>query len=183
LCDHNLEKPPYEKEMMAILHTMGTWNPYLIGRNFHINIDHHSLKYFLEQWLSSLEKHKWLTKILGYYYKIIYKNGKENVVFDALSRIFEEDMSLFSLSSPSPRWIDEAQKEWIENDTLRKLVQWPPLEPNPPKFSYTWKQDTLWYKGHIFLEKYSTLKQQILTSIVSHSGFHKTYEITKHSFF
>jgi hypothetical protein len=115
LCDHNLGKSTYEKEMMAILHAVETWCPYLIGRHFQIKTNHHSLKYFLEQWLSSLEKHKWVTKMLGYDYEIIYKKGKENVVVDALSKQFKEDGSLFSLSLPSPRWLKEAHKEWLEN--------------------------------------------------------------------
>jgi hypothetical protein len=86
LCDCNLGKSIDEKEMMAIIHVVKTWHPYLIGMCFHIKIDHHSLKYFLEQWFSSLEQHKWVTKMLGYDYEIIYKKGKENVVANALSR-------------------------------------------------------------------------------------------------
>jgi len=31
LCDHNLGESTYEKEMMAILHTIEAWHPYLIG--------------------------------------------------------------------------------------------------------------------------------------------------------
>ena len=41
---------------------------------------------------------KWVTKIFGYDYEIFYKKGKENVVVDALSRKYEEEGSLFSLS-------------------------------------------------------------------------------------
>ena len=44
----NLHKPIYEKEMMAILYELKKWNPYIIGRNFKVKIDHNSLKYFLE---------------------------------------------------------------------------------------------------------------------------------------
>lgn len=58
----------YEKEMMAILHAIDTWRPYLIGCHLQIKIDHHSLKYFLEQCFSSLEQHKWVTKMLEYDY-------------------------------------------------------------------------------------------------------------------
>ena len=68
LCDHNLGKSTYEKEMMAILHVVDTWWPYHLGCHFKIKIDHHSLKYFMEQCLSSHEKHKWVTKMLGYDY-------------------------------------------------------------------------------------------------------------------
>jgi hypothetical protein len=32
----DLHKPIYEKEMMAILHALKKWNPYLIGRNFKV---------------------------------------------------------------------------------------------------------------------------------------------------
>jgi hypothetical protein len=72
--------------MMAILHALKKWHPYLIGRNFKVKIDHDSLKYFLEQRLSLEEQHKWVTKILGYDFEILYKRGKKNVVADALSR-------------------------------------------------------------------------------------------------
>jgi hypothetical protein len=107
LSGHNLGKSTYEKEMMAILHVVHTWRPYLLGHHFQIKTDHHSLKYFLEQRLSSPEQNKWLTKMLGYDYEIIYKKGKDNVVADALSRQYEDEGSLFSLSLPIPHWIDE----------------------------------------------------------------------------
>jgi hypothetical protein len=38
--------------------------------------------------------------MLGYDYEIIYNKGKENVLFDALFRQFEEDGPLFVLSLP-----------------------------------------------------------------------------------
>ena len=69
---------------MEILHALKQWHPYLIGRHFKVKTDHESLKYFLEQILSLEEKHKWVTKMLGYYFEIIYKKGKKNVVVDAL---------------------------------------------------------------------------------------------------
>jgi len=56
---------------MAILHAVETWRPYLLGQRFQIRTDHHSLKYFLEQRLSSPQQNKWLAKMLGYDYEII----------------------------------------------------------------------------------------------------------------
>ena len=50
-----LQKPIYEKEMLAILHALKKLWPYLMGRHLKVNIDHDSLKYFLEQRLSSEE--------------------------------------------------------------------------------------------------------------------------------
>jgi hypothetical protein len=89
-----LQKPIYEKEMMEILHALKKLLHCLIGRHFKVKIDHDSLKYFLEQILSSKEQHKWVTKMLGYDFEIIYKKGKQNVVEDALSRK-DEDVEAF----------------------------------------------------------------------------------------
>ena len=60
------------------------------GKTLQSKTDHDSLKYFLEQGLSSKEKYKWVTKMLGYDFEIIYKKWKLNVVADALSRKNEE---------------------------------------------------------------------------------------------
>jgi hypothetical protein len=51
-----LHKPIYEKEMMTILHALKKCRPYLIGSHFKVKTDHDSLKYFLEQRLSSEEQ-------------------------------------------------------------------------------------------------------------------------------
>jgi hypothetical protein len=49
--------------MMTILHALKKWRPYLIGRHFKVKTDHDSLKYFLEQILSSEEQQKWVLHI------------------------------------------------------------------------------------------------------------------------
>ena len=72
-----LHKAIYEKEMLAILHALKKWRPYLMGRHFKVKTDHDSLKYFLEQRLSSEEHQKWVTKMLGYDFEIIYKKGSK----------------------------------------------------------------------------------------------------------
>jgi hypothetical protein len=98
-------KPIYEKEMLPILHAIDLWRPYLLGQRFQIKTDHQSLEYFLEQRISSQEQQKWVTNLFGYDYEIIYKKGKDNVVADALSRKYEEEGSLFSLSFIVPDWL------------------------------------------------------------------------------
>jgi len=48
------------------------------------------LKFFIEQRISTPEQQKWVTKLLGYDYEIIYCKGKENVVANALSKKFKD---------------------------------------------------------------------------------------------
>jgi hypothetical protein len=71
LSERNMGKSIYEKEMLAILHVVDLWLPYLLGEHFQIKTDHQSLKYFLEQRISSPEQQKWVTKLFGYDYDII----------------------------------------------------------------------------------------------------------------
>jgi hypothetical protein len=86
------------------------WHPYLIGRNFKVKPNHCSLKYFLEQQLSSKEQQKWVTNMIGYEFKIIYKKGKNNIVAYALSRKEEETKgSLCAISFPHSDWVEEAR--------------------------------------------------------------------------
>jgi hypothetical protein len=120
----DLHKPIYEKEMMEILHVLNKWHPYLIGRHIKVKTDHDSLKYFLELRLSSKEQQKWVTNILGYYFEIIYKKGKKNVVVDALSRNDEDvEASLCAISIIQPNWIIEARDEWKNEENVWGLIQ------------------------------------------------------------
>jgi hypothetical protein len=140
LSERNLGKPIYEKEMLAILHAIELWHPYLLGKHFQIKTDHQSLKYFLEQRISSQEQQKWVTKLFGYDYEIIYKKGKNNVVVDALSREYEDKGSLFSLSFIVPDWLQSVRQEWLQDPKILHLIQQLQNEAlAPPR--YSWLQD------------------------------------------
>ena len=75
----------YEKEMLSIVKAIQKWRPYLFGRPFIVRTDHRSLKYLLEQRISTPAQTRWLPKLLGYDYVIEYKKGLENQGVDALS--------------------------------------------------------------------------------------------------
>ena len=60
----------------------------------------------MEQRLYSEEQQKWVTKMLGYDFEIIYKKGKQNVVVDALSRKDEDvEALLYAISIIQSDWI------------------------------------------------------------------------------
>jgi hypothetical protein len=184
----DLHKPIYEKEMMAILHALKKWRPYLIGRHFKVKTDHDSLKYFLEQRLSSEEQQKWVTKILGYDFEIVYKKGKQNVVANALSRK-DEDVEAFlcAISIIQPDWIIEARDEWKNDEKVWTLIE-RLQQDSGASDTFTWKNNSLWYKDRLYLCKNSQLKQKVLlelhtSPVGGHSGFLKTYHRVKKDFF
>jgi hypothetical protein len=122
LSERNMGKSIYEKEMLAILHVMDLWRPYLLGQRFQIKTDHQSVKYFLEQRISSPKQKKWVTKLFGYDYEIIYKKGKDNVVVDALSQKYEDEGSLSSLSFIVLDWLQAIRQEWLQDPKSSQLI-------------------------------------------------------------
>ena len=118
---------------------------------------------------------------MGYDFEIIDKKGKLNVVADALSRKNEEvEALLCAISIIQPDWITEARDVW----TLIQNLQQDPSTSD----TFSWKNDSLWYKDRLYLCKNSQLKQKILLELHTsplggHSGFLKTYHRVKKEFF
>nr|XP_027118736.1 uncharacterized protein LOC113735978 [Coffea arabica] len=82
----------YEKELLALVTAVTKWRHYLEGHHFIIHTDNQSLKYLLDQRITTPLQQKWLTKLLGLSYEIHYKKGKDNLAADALSRQGREEV-------------------------------------------------------------------------------------------
>ncbi|GJY38290.1 ty3-gypsy retrotransposon protein [Tanacetum coccineum] len=75
------------------------WRQYLLGRRFRIYTDHHSLKHILTQTIQTPQQQKWVTKLLGYDFEVLYKPSRENTVADVLSRV--DIPSMLAISYPT----------------------------------------------------------------------------------
>jgi hypothetical protein len=109
------------------------------------------------------------------------------VVVDALSQKYEEEGSLFSLSFIVPDWLQVVHQEWLQDPKISRLIQ-QLQEHSPASPGYSWHNNELHYKGHLYLRKQSQLKSMVLSELhasptTGHSGFTKTYERVKRSFF
>lgn len=76
LAERHLGLSTYEKELMAIIMVVQKWRFYLLGNKFIIKTDHEALKHLMELILTTMLQHKWLSKLLGYDYVVLYKKGK-----------------------------------------------------------------------------------------------------------
>ena len=47
----------YERELIGLVQSVRHWRPYLWGRRFLVRTDHYSLKYLLDQQLSTILQH------------------------------------------------------------------------------------------------------------------------------
>lgn len=111
----------YEKELLAIIMAVDKWRPYLQGHHFTIKSDHQSLKFFHDQRVTTLLQKKWLSKLMGLHYDIIYKKGSENIVADGLSRLpSSEEGSIQAISVTRPMWMTELEDSYKGDFLLRK---------------------------------------------------------------
>jgi hypothetical protein len=83
---HHATLAAYEHELIGLINAVWQWRPYRWMHPFVVRIDHHnSLKYLLDQILSTIPHHSWVSKLFGYQFTVEFKPGHLNGVVDALS--------------------------------------------------------------------------------------------------
>ena len=137
--------------------------------------------------LSSEEKQKWVTKMLGYDFEIIYKKGNKNGVVVALSRKDEDvEALLYAILIIQPDWIAEANDEWKNDEKIWIFIQ--KLQQDPSSsITFRWKDEILWYKDLLYIGKSFHLDKKVNFKFHSspigwNSGFLKNYHSVKEYF-
>ena len=62
----------YERELIGLVKAVRHWRPYVWARPFTIRTDHFALKFLLDQRLSTIPQHTWVSKLFGYDFKVEY---------------------------------------------------------------------------------------------------------------
>lgn len=113
-CHHKLSA--YERELIGLIQAVQHWRPYLWGRHFIARTDHYSLKYQLDQLLSTVPQHQWVNKLFGFDFAGEYRPGRLNTVADASHRDTEASpeatgaaAAAAALPGPSFTYIDDVR--------------------------------------------------------------------------
>ena len=83
----------YDKELFAVVHTLETWRPYLVG-NTHkttINTDHNNLTYFKAVWKLNRQQARWMQELAEFDFELRHVPGKKHIPADFLSWPFGEN--------------------------------------------------------------------------------------------
>lgn len=75
----------YDKELYALVRALETWQHYLWSKEFVIHTDQESSKHLKSQGKLNRRHARWVEFIEMFPYVIQYKQGKNNIVADALS--------------------------------------------------------------------------------------------------
>ncbi|XP_019184593.1 PREDICTED: uncharacterized protein LOC109179543 [Ipomoea nil] len=178
----------YEKECLSIINAVDKWRSYLIGRPFIIKTDHQSLKFLLEQKITTAMQQKGLTKLLGLNYTIQYKQGVGNCVANALSRKMEINQAEhLAISTVRPLWIEEVIKSYEEDDLASKVLTEQLITAEEASL-FTVVDGLIKYKGRLYIGQKGDLRSKLLlqlhnSPIGGHSGQQVTYHRLKQLFY
>lgn len=116
----------YEKEALAILHSVGKFRSNVYGRKMTILTDHQALVWFKSADLNTRVQ-KWRFKLSQYDYEIIYKPGKLNSNADTLSRNPPENKNVNVITRSQIKKQNKIKSNETPEPTLEQI--WPSNEP------------------------------------------------------
>lgn len=132
------------------LYSIDHWCPYLLHSEFIIRTDPRSLVHLDDQRPTTPWQHKALTKLLGLDYKIVYKQGRENRVADALSRTNHGDRhELEAVTVTVSPWVQTLQDSYSQDPDTQKLLQ--EFSMSSPSDHYSLVKGLIYFKGRIWV--------------------------------
>ncbi|XP_066374552.1 uncharacterized protein [Miscanthus floridulus] len=75
----------YERKLIRLVQVVRHWRPYLWDRRFLVHTDHYSLKFLLDQRLSMVLQHQWISKLFEFDFAVKYRPRCLQSIADALS--------------------------------------------------------------------------------------------------
>jgi len=173
----------YERELIGLVKAVKHWRPYLWARPFVVRTDHYSLKYLLDQRLSTIPQHTWVSKLFGYDFTVEYNPGKNNTVADALSRRDEDAVVTCAVSSPTFLLFDEFRREAEQLPEVITAKQ--QIEQGEASAAWTIVDGLVLHDGRIFVPMSSALWPQLLATAhgAGHEGIQKTLHRLRSSFY
>ncbi|KAK8957840.1 hypothetical protein KSP39_PZI000256 [Platanthera zijinensis] len=173
-------KSTYERELLAISTALEKWRQYLLGAPFIIRTDHQTFHHLTTQLLNSPTQQRFLSKLLGFDFKIEYKPGRLNAAADALSRLPETDHNLHMLQCSYVKCNNlDKLSEWNRTDRLAKKITRALQQDTGTKPNWTKADDNIFFKKVLYIPV-CPLRHQLIQEAhdarsSGHSGVKPTY--------
>jgi hypothetical protein len=196
--------PVHEQELLAVIHALKEWRHYLHGRKFKVITDHQSLRYLSTQPHLSPRQVRWSEFLQQFDYEMEYRQGKLNVVADALSRRTDLQLDPRGGNSSVPAHTTQLQlssiseavvtvsneleskvKAAYENDERCRNIL---LNPRQYHTHFTVRDGLIHCNQQLYIPNDAAIKTQLLREvhdipIGGHVGVTKTIDLLTRTFF
>ena len=175
----------YIRELYVITEAVKKWWHYLLGRKFTIYTDQRSIKHLLSQPIQTPDQQKWVTKLMGFDYDIVYKPGTANRVADALSRISLPSFGAITVSTQP--WLSSLRDHFASIAEGLQLLH--KIRPDLFAYSHYSVHDGLvYFKQRLYIPEATNLREMLLAEyhlspMGGHSGIKATLARLAASFY
>ena len=175
-----LNYPTYDKELYALVRALETWQHYLWPKEFVIHTDHESLKHLKGQGKLNKRHARWMEFIETFPYVIRYKQGKENVVADALSRRY----ALLTSLSTKLLGFEQVKEMYINDADFSDLYK----ACEKTSFGKFYKHDGYLFRENKLCVPNCSIRELLVREahgggLMGHFGVAKTLEVLHEHFF
>jgi hypothetical protein len=164
----------YERELIGLVQAVRHWRPYLWGQRFIVKTDHYSLKYLLDQRLTTIPQRHWVDKLLGFDFSVEYRSGATNVVTDALSRRDNEEGEVMAISAPRFDFIECLRHAQGTDPALVAIHD--EVRVGTRTAPWALVDGMVAFEGRLYIPPVSPLLQEIMAAVHNdgHEGIHRT---------
>lgn len=126
-----------------------------------------------------------MTRLMGLQFRVVYRNDKENLAADALSRV-SHLMAQQAVSEVKPIWVQEILNAYATDTRAQQLLAQLAVQ-SPDEHDCCLEQGIIKHHGKVWISHNSALQTKIVvvmhsSTIVGHSGVKATYQRLKHLF-
>jgi hypothetical protein len=126
-----------------------------------------------------------MTKLMGMQFRVVYKQGKDNVVADALSRMAHV-MAMTSVSEVQPMWIQEVLNSYTTDSEAQEWLAKLSIQ-SPDEMGYRLQRGLIRKGNLVWVGNNTALRTKIVAAmhdsvLGGHSGIHATYHRLKKLF-
>jgi hypothetical protein len=175
-----LNYPTYDKELYALVRALETWQHYLWPKEFVIHTDHESLKHLKGQGKLNRRHAQWMEFIETFPYVIKYKQGKENIVVDALSRRY----ALISTLNAKLLGFEYVKEFYVNDDDFASVF----AACEKAAFGKFYRLDGYLFRENRLCVPNSSMRELLVREahgggLMGHFGVKKTLDVLQEHFF
>ncbi|KAI5328758.1 hypothetical protein L3X38_028155 [Prunus dulcis] len=171
-----------EKEMTGVVHCLRTWRHYLLGSQFVVKTDNVATSYFQSQQKLSPKQARWQDFLAEFDYKLEYKQGKTNVVTDALSR----KAVLAAVTQPQSSLMQRIREGLLHDPQAKSLLE---LVKDGKTRRFWLDEGILYATGkRIYVPRWDNLRRELLKEChdskwAGHPGTHRTLALMSEAYY